>query len=172
MEIYKDIEGYEGLYQVSNLGNVKSLGNDKKRKEKILKPNKNNRGYLYVGLCKQGKIKMCKIHRLVAKAFIPNPNNYEEINHLNESKIDNRASNLEWCDHKYNINYGTHNQRSAASRKNNKKQGEQVLCLETGKIYPSIMEVERQTGFAHSNISKVCNGKLKQAYGFHWKYVS
>lgn len=172
MEIYKDIEGYEGLYQVSNLGNVKSLGNGKKRKEKVLKPAKNNRGYLYVCLCNQEIRKIYKIHRLVAEAFVPNPNNLPEVNHKDENKTNNTDNNLEWCDHKYNINYGTHTERSAASRINHLKQSKQVMCLETGVIYPSTSEVEREFGFSRSNISNVCNGKSKTCGGFHWKYVS
>ena len=161
MEIYKDIEGYKG-YKISNYGNVKSLGNDKTRKEKILKPAKDKDGYLYVGLCKQGKIKMCKVHRLVAQTFIPNPNDLPQVNHKDEDKINNHVTNLEWCTNEYNINYGTRNQRTS----------KQVICLETGVIYYSLKEVQRQLGFAQSAISNACNGKYKQAYGYTWKYVS
>ena len=172
MEIYKDIAGYEELYKISNHGNVKSLGNGKSRKEKVLKPIKLKNGYLRVDLPKQGKHKLYFIHRLVAEAFIPNPNNLPIINHKDENPLNNNVSNLEWCTYEYNNNYGTRTERSAASRRNNKKQSKQVLCLETGVVYPSTSEVERQLGFAHSNISQCCNGKYKQAYGFHWKYVS
>lgn len=162
MEIWKDISEYDGLYKVSNLGRVKSLGNDKKRKEKILKPIKYNCGYLIVGLSKQGKRKLYLVHRLVAEAFIDNPNNFRELNHIDEDKTNNCVSNLEWCDRKYNINYGTRNEKIS----------KRVLCVETNKIYPSTNEVQRQLGFANSHISSACNGKLKQAYGFHWRYVS
>ena len=172
IEIFKDVKGYEGLYQISNVGNVKSLGNDKTKKEKILKPAKNHKGYLFVGLCKQGKQKNHYIHRLVAQAFIDNPNNLEQINHKNEIKTDNRVENLEWCTPKQNNNYGTHNQRSAANRINHPKRSKQVLCVETGKVYPSAHQVERELGFAKSNIVNVCNGKLKQAYSYTWRYVS
>lgn len=161
-EEYKDIEGYEGLYQVSNLGNVKSLDNDKERKDKILKPAKLKNGYLQVTLCKEGKRKIYKIHRLVAQTFIENPNNLPQINHKDEDKTNNHITNLEFCDRKYNCNYGTRNE----------KLSKQVICLETGVVYPSTMEVQRQLGFTHSTISKCCTGKYKQAYGFHWKYVS
>lgn len=166
MEIYKEIEGYEGIYQVSNYGNVKSLGNDKTRKEKVLKPQKHNYGYLMVSLNKQGKHKLHFVHRLVAEAFIDNPNNYEEVNHKDEDKTNNSVINLEWCTRLYNHNYGTINQRIAESR------SKPVICLETGKIYPSLKEVQRQLGFSQGNISNVCNGKQQTAYGFHWKYVS
>lgn len=164
MEIWKDIEGYEG-YQISNMGNVKSLGNDKAKKEKILKPAKHRCGYLKVNLCKQGKTKTHLIHRLVALHFIQNPNNLPFINHRDEDKTNNAVQNLEWVTPKQNINYGTRNQRVA------EKLSKQVLCVETNKIYPSVNEVERQLGFSNGNIVNVCKGKFKTAYGFHWKYV-
>ena len=164
MEIFKDIEGYEN-YQVSNYGSVKSLGNGKTRKEKVLKPTKNKDGYLRVGLCKQGKRKMYLVHRLVTSAFIENPNNYEEVNHKDEDKTNNKVENLEWCDHKYNINYGTRTEKIS------KKISKQVMCVETGVVYSSTMEVERQLGYFQTYIASVCNGKHKTAYKFHWCYV-
>ena len=168
VEIYKDIEGYEQLYQISNQGTVKSFGNGNSNnsKERILKPAKDKDGYLYVCLSKQGKRKYYRVHRLVCQAFISNPNNLSFVNHRNEIKTDNRASNLEWCDCSYNINYGTRNQIVA------EKLSKQVLCVETGKIYTSAMEVQRHLGFDNSNISKCCNGRCKQAYGYTWKFVS
>lgn len=162
MEIYKDIEGYEQLYQISNYGNVKSL---KYNKEKILKPAKLKNGYLQVTLCKEEKRKQHYIHRLVGEAFIDNPNNYKQVNHKDENPANNNVSNLEWCTNEYNINYGTRNQRVA------EKTSKQVLCLETGVIYPSTQEVERQLGFLQCNISRCCTGKYKQAYGFHWSFL-
>jgi hypothetical protein len=176
MEIYKDIAGYENLYQVSNMGNIKSLGNGNSNnsnnsKEKTLKLSKNRDGYLKVDLCKEGKVKTYQVHRLVAEAFIENPNNLPQVNHRDEDKTNNASGNLEWCTPKQNINYGSHNQRSAASRINHPKRSKQVLCLETGKIYPSTMEVQRQLGFAQGYISMCCNGRCKQAYGFHWTFL-
>lgn len=165
IEIFKDIEGYEGLYQISNYGSVKSLGNGKTRKEKVLKPTKNKDGYLRVGLCKQGKRKMYLVHRLVTSAFIENPNNYEQINHRDEQKTNNHVTNLEWCTRSYNINYGTRTERATASL------SKQVMCIETGVVYSSTMEVERQLGYFQTYIASVCNGKNKTAYKFHWKYV-
>lgn len=159
VEVYKDINGYEGLYKVSNLGNVKSFHTGK---EKILKPNKNNCGYLQVDLYKEGKRKQHLVHRLVAMAFIDNPQNLEQINHRDENPTNNNVSNLEFCTAAYNNNYGTRIKRFC----------KQVLCLETGKVYPSTNEVERQLGFAHSYISKCCNGKRKTAYGYTWRYIS
>lgn len=110
-EVWKDIKGYEGLYQVSNLGKVKRLGNNKQMREKTLKERKGKGGYLQVLLCEKGAQKSKYVHQLVAFAFIPNPNNYKEINHKDENKINNSVENLEWCNHKYNCNYGTRNKR-------------------------------------------------------------
>lgn len=149
-EIYKDIEGYEGLYQVSNYGNVKSLIS-----KKVLKPLE-VKGYLQIGLHKDKKKKLYKIHRLVADTFLDNPNKYEEVNHIDEDKTNNNVTNLEWCTHFYNINYS---------------QSKKVMCIETGLIYTSTMEVERVLGFSRQNISSTCKGKYKTMYGFHWKYV-
>lgn len=161
IEIFKDIQGYEG-YQISNLGNVKSL---KFGKERILKPAKNHKGYLYVVLSKQGKGKSYLIHRLVTKAFIPNPQNLPQVNHKDENKNNNIVDNLEWCTNEYNHNYGTRNQRVGESK------SKPVLCIETGKIYPSTIEVQRQLDFNRSHIADVCNGKRKTCGGFHWRYV-
>ena len=115
MEEWRDIKGYEGLYQVSNEGRIKSLERIANRsdgkveilKEKIRKLTKDKDGYLCVPLVKELKRKFCKVHRLVAKAFIDNPDNLPEINHKDECKSNNSVENLEWCDRKYNTNYGT-----------------------------------------------------------------
>ena len=120
-EIWKDIEGYEGRYQISNRGNVKSLNYNHNGKEKILKPIINNKhGYAYVGLHLEGKTKNYYIHRLVAIAFIPNPDNLPEVNHRDENKENNTVENLEWCDRAYNCNYGTHNKRISDTKKGKK----------------------------------------------------
>lgn len=110
-EIFVDIEGYEGLYQVSNLGRVKSLNYNHTNQEKIIKFGENKDGYLLVSLCKNGKSKTCKVHRLVANAFLENLNNLPQVNHIDENKTNNIVSNLEWCDAKYNNTYGTCQQR-------------------------------------------------------------
>ena len=115
-EEWRDIEGYEGLYQVSSYGRVKSLRNNKgNTREKIRKQGKNNKGYLLVNLCKKGIIKKIQVHRLVAIAFIPNPNGYPTVNHNNEIKTDNRVSNLCWMDYSQQQRYGTAQQRRVAS---------------------------------------------------------
>ncbi len=116
-EVWKDIAGYEGIYKVSNLGNIKSF---RKNKETVLKPYTTSQGYKQARLFKDGKSKGFFVHRLVAQAFLPNPESLPCINHKNEVKDDNRLENLEWCSYKYNSNYGTSKQRiSSANRKEN-----------------------------------------------------
>lgn len=177
MEIWKDIDGYEGDYMVSNWGNVKSLERldslGHLRKERILKPLKNTKGYLFVVLCKDGKMKTFKAHRLVAEAFLDNPDNLPQVNHKNEIKDDNRVENLEWCSAKYNTNYGTCQQRRAEKRRNDKRSKTVYQYTLDGKFiaeYPSTQEVERQTGYANQHISACCNGKRKTSYGYIWCY--
>ena len=119
-EIWKPVVGYEGLYEVSSYGRVKSLDRYVKysdgriylHKGKVLSLAKDKNGYFVVSLYFNGKHNTIKVHRLVAQAFIPNPDNLPEVNHLDEDKTNNRVENLEWCDHKYNMNYGTRNIRS------------------------------------------------------------
>ena len=172
--MWKNIKGYEGLYQVSDEGEVRSLGNNESRKEKILKPAYRGNGYLFVSLCKNGKKKMFSIHRLVAEAFLPNSNNLPEINHKDENKANNCASNLEWCDRKYNVNYGTGKKRSAEKRTNNEKTSKSVKQFDLQGNYirefPSISEVQRRLGYSFQNISSACLGKYNQAYGYRWSY--
>lgn len=120
-EEWKDIPGYEGLYQVSNTGKIKGLPRvtmqNQILKERILIPGVINNGYLQITLHKNGEHKNFLVHRLVANAFIPNPKNLPEVNHKDEDKANCNADNLEWCTRKYNLNYGTRNQRSAESRR-------------------------------------------------------
>lgn len=167
-EVWKDIKGYEGLYQISNLGRVKSLsrivvfrGRERLQKETILREATSRKGYSLVSLQKEGTAKTQKVHRLVAKAFIPNQQNYPQVNHKDENKKNNCVDNLEWCDCKYNNNYGL--RTSKISKK--------VLQIETGIIYPSVSEAHRKTKIDTANISGVCLGKIKTAGGYHWKYV-
>lgn len=170
MEEWKDIEGYEGLYQVSNLGRVKSLGNGSSNnsKERILKSYKNNNGYLRVFLCKEQIRKIYLVHRLVASAFIPNTDNLPQVNHIDEDKTNNRVDNLEWCDIKYNSNYGSRNIK--VSKANSipilqfSKTGEFI------KKWESATQVERELGFNNGNIISCCKEKLKLAYGYKWGY--
>lgn len=127
MEEWKSIPGYEGLYEVSSYGRVKSLDRYVKvksksyrlQKGKMLSPIKNKYGYLQVFLCCNGKYKIISVHRLVAEAFIPNPDNLPIINHLDEDKSNNRVENLEWCSHRYNSNYnGVLKKRSQRMKEN------------------------------------------------------
>lgn len=166
MEIWKDIEGYEGLYQISNMGRIKSLGNGSSNnsKEKILKSSKDRGGYLRVDLYKNGKGKALTIHRLVAIAFLPNPDNLPEINHKDENPQNNCVSNLEWCNRSYNINYGTRTEKTQKPILQFSKTGEFV------RKWDGIREVERELGLSHSHISKCCKGKLKSVGGFKWCY--
>ena len=172
-EEWRDVVGYEGLYQVSNQGRVKSLERKdclgRTVKERILKPGVVGSGYLMISLCTGGKQKMFSVHRLVCQAFHENPDNKSDVNHINEDKTDNRACNLEWSTRKENINHGTHNERMAKTQ--SKPVGQYTLDGELVKIWPSAMEAQRQAGFYCSNICKSANGKCKQAYGFIWKYV-
>lgn len=161
-----------GLYQVSNLGRVKSLNYRHSSKEHIL-ATMNCRGYMKVGLSKASNVKMYHIHRLVAEVFIPNPNDLPEVNHKDENKLNNCVDNLEWCGHKYNSNYGTRAKRLSISHINHSNFSKQVLCVETGVIYPSAHEAGRQTGLDFSEIARVCRGyrNRKTAGGYHWKYT-
>ena len=105
MEEWRSIDGYGGLYEVSNFGNVRSLGNERAKKTKLIKPILQNNGYLSVCLSKSGQRVIHSIHRLVATAFIPNAENKPVVNHINCDKFDNRASNLEWCTQKENVKH-------------------------------------------------------------------
>ena len=182
-EIWKDIEGFEGLYQVSNLGRVKSLGNGNSgnSKERILKARKDKYGYLLVHLYKDGKEKHFTVHRLVAKVFIPNPHNLPQVNHKDENKqnnfvwvnedgsVDFEKSNLEWCDGKYNINYGSHNQRSA--EKHCKPVIATVITTGEKECYPSTCEAGRKLHYGISHICDALNGRRKTACERTWQYV-
>ena len=161
MEEWRDIKGYEGLYMVSNLGKVKSLNYRRTGKEKILKGVDNGHGYLYVNLFKDGKGKQCRINRLVAQAFISNPDNLPEVNHKDENRTNNCAENLEWCSRQYNIEYSF----AKAIIGIDKVSG---LIME----FPSAYEASRQTGINRGHICACCNGKgYKSAGGFYWIYA-
>lgn len=168
-EEWQNIDGYDD-YQVSNWGRVKSL---KYGKERLLNTPKTWDGYLQVGLYKDGKSKIFKVHRLVANKFIPNPSNLPCINHKDECKTNNHVENLEWCDTNYNDNHGTRNERIADKMTNGKLS--KIVCQYTldGEFiaeYPSTMEVERRLGYSNGNISNCCLGRLKTAYGYIWSY--
>ena len=174
-EIWKDIEGYEGIYQVSNLGRIKRLAYDvtikmsngreyvRHQKEMIIKtyPDSGNR-YMIADLHK-GKPKEHRlIHRLVAKAFVPNPDNLPEVNHKDENKRNNRADNLEWCNREYNAQYG----KSANTVEQIDIHGNVVAT------YNSVRAAERATGIVHESISSVCRKQSMRykAGGYRWRY--
>ena len=176
-EIWKDIEGYEGLYQVSNMGNVKSLGRYRKTKhngvawlkEKIMKPKIGKNGYYEISLMKNGKHKSHIIHRLVAKAFIPNPENKPCIDHINTNRFDNRIENLRWCTQKENLN----NPISVEKQQNDPKKSKPILVIKKGEIvmfFPSASEAGRK-GFTLSSVTECARGEKKHHKGYQWQYV-
>ena len=170
-ERWKDIEGYEGLYQISDYGRVKSL---RRKKPIIMRAHEDLKHYLDAPLSVNGIEKNCRLHRLVAKAFIPNPDNLPRINHIDCNKHNNYILNLEWCDNGYN-------QRHAFAHKLNtrKKLGEspkaKKVCqlTENGeiiKVWDSIARIELEKGWSSGSICMACNGKYKKAYGYKWRY--
>ena len=165
MEEWRPVVGYEGLYEVSNMGNVKSLNYRRTGKEGILKASKTGNGYQKVQLFKDGKGKFYKVHQLVATAFCENPHGFKEVNHIDEDKTNNCADNLEFCSRSYNINYGTRNQKTSKP----------VISIDkrTGLIleFVSSKEASRQTDIDQSHITACCKGKRKSAGGFAWYYT-
>ena len=163
-EEFRDIKGYEELYQVSNYGRVKSLygynGLKHYFRVKILKTLNNGKDYLSVSLTKNKKISYLKIHRLVANEFIPNPNNYSCINHKDCNRTNNMVYNLEWCSLQYNNEY-SHNIPVLQKDINNK----------LIKEWESITKAAIALGIQKSNISYVCKGKREKTGGFKWEYV-
>lgn len=199
-ELWKDIEGYEGYYQVSSLGRVKSLdridATGRKLKGRILKPTltipskKYKDGYFTVALSIGGKIKRHKVHRLVAKAFIPNPNNFPEVNHKDENKINNNINNLEWCNKIYNCNYGTRNERANKtkeqkhsdnkkiikinnSNKTNKKKP--ILAIKKDKCsfiyFESISQAGNVLNICKKSISNYCKRDNISFKGYYFYYI-
>lgn len=183
-EIWKDIADYEGYYQISNLGRVRSVdryiynvsnfGDNKISfyKGKILRPSKRRKGYLGISLTKKNKQRSFLIHRLVAQAFIPNSNNLPQVNHIDEDKTNNQVCNLEWCDNKYNINYGNCIANMSKTRTNNMHNQKPVICIETGIIYANSNDAQRKTNVYARNIRKNCDGVYKSAGKLHWGWVS
>lgn len=160
-EVWRDIQGYEGIYEVSNYGNIRSL---KYGKFKYLKPRKDGNGYFQVILCKNGQKKEYRVHRLVAMAFIDNPSNLPQINHKDEDKTNNKASNLEWCTNKYNKRYSC---------------GKKVIGINPKDDFIIVMGATRDgesLGFSNGNISAAANGKFNKKgnhtyKGLNWYYI-
>lgn len=165
MEKWLSIKGYENLYEVSSEGRVRSLHNRFKTKSDILKPSIGSRGYLLVTLCKDKKQTSFNIHKLVANAFLPNPNNYPCINHKDEVRTNNSVSNLEWCSYQYNNTYG--NRLAKASSKRSCR----VMCVETGIVYKSQAQAAAETQAQQAHISDCCRGKRKSVNNLHFCYA-
>lgn len=180
-EIWKDIKNYEGLYQISNYGRVKSLPKKlnnhtgfKITKEMILKPRINKKGYVKYALYKNRKQKNISAHRLVAEAFIPNPENKPQVNHISGIKTDNNVSNLEWCTNSENqihaFKMGLQKRRKGKNNITSKKVVQYDLNNNFIKEYYGVKEASEKIGIHPSNIYKCCRGEKKQTKGFVFKY--
>lgn len=180
MEIWKDIQGYEGLYQVSNYGKVRSLHyrHTDEIKELFLKPH--NRGYLQVELHKNGKRRMFTVHRLVALAFVDGFSESREVNHIDENKHNNRAENLEWVSTSENVLHSVSHRKKVESRNYPKFHARSDKCkvvqlsLDGVPIrqWDSTIEVKQELGYSDWSIKQCCRGKRKTAYGYMWQYVT
>lgn len=162
-ERFKVIEGFP-QYKISDKGNVFSI-----KYGRLLKPYKHKDGYLFIDLYDNKKFPK-SIHRLVAEAFLPNPNNYDQVNHKDENKTNNCISNLEWCTHQYNNNYGTRNRRIGNAHKIKilqfTKEGNLI------KEWDSMIEACKEYNISKSLMSECCNGKYNTAKGYVWKKAS
>jgi len=171
-EEWRPVEGYEGLYEVSNLGRVKSLHPRNSGKIRALKVKRN--GYIAVTLSRNGKLKTVTVHQLVAQAFIPNPRNLKEVNHLNEIKSDNRSENLAWATRRENVLYGTRGENHSRTMKERGYFKVPVVCTTLDNMtsirYESLSAAAEGTGANISHISKCCRGKIRQTHGFQFKY--
>lgn len=186
IEIWKSLDflGYSE-YEISNFGRVKSLNYLRTKREEILKFGKAKNGYLQVLLCENKKQKCYKVHKLVALAFISNPENLPCINHKDENKENNHVSNLEFCTHKYNNNYGTRKERISEGNKGKKRTEESKQKIGDAskkpilqytldnvfiKEFDSATTADKDLKINQSSITKCCKGKLKTSGGYIWKY--
>ncbi len=174
-EQWKDVIGYEGLYEVSSLGRVRALGNggsNISRRRILYQHTDKRQGYKTVALYKGNGQKRISVHRLVAMAFIPNPLNKREVNHINEITGDNNVLNLQWATSKENSNYGLRNQKISIANKNGKQSKKVYQYDKNGnliKIWPSAMQCSRE-GFSQGCVSRCALGQRKTYKGFIWKY--
>lgn len=166
-EIWKPIPGWEGFYEISNLGQVKALNYKCLGVVKIIKQSTSCYGYKVVGLSKKGKTKQCFVHRLVALAFVPNPCQYPIVNHKDENKVNNNAENLEWCTNKYNLSYGTARERMVRNKR--KRVFQYDLDCNLVKVFCSISEAAKATGLCRAHIGACYRGKNRTHGGFFWR---
>lgn len=181
MEIWKDIEGYNGRFQVSNLGRIKTFNYKNTGVEKILKPKKHSKGYLHIQLMSGELNKTFTIHRLVAEAFIPNPENLPCVNHKDENKTNNNVDNLEWCDRKYNNNYSMKLHPERFVNKKSSDVYKRRLDLRVNqfdlngnliKTWDNSRTIQNETGMSDWSISECCRNKRHTAYGYIWQYAN
>ena len=165
-EVWKPVKGYEGLYEVSDMGHVRGL-----KSGKVLRPGNSGR-YDFVVLVKDGKRKDLYVHRIVANTFIPNPNGLLEVNHIDENKTNNCVQNLEWISHRENALHGTALERG--HRKLRKKVIQLTKDGQLVKEYESLLAVRKETGWHIGNISKCAKGnpEYPSAYGYTWRFAS
>jgi len=171
-EIWKEIVEFEGMYLVSNLGNVYSM-----KTKRIMKPYADKLGYKRLILRKDKKSLGRLIHRLVAEAFLDNPKCFPIINHKDEDPTNNHLSNLEWCDHRYNNNYGTARERGIANtdyvsigKANQIPVAQYTLDGIYVKLWDTAQDIKRVLKFDNSSIARCCRGEIKTSYGYIWKY--
>ncbi|HFI0937751.1 TPA: NUMOD4 domain-containing protein [Streptococcus suis] len=164
IEIWKDVRGYEGYYMVSNKGRVKSCYT-----KKILKQQLKKTGYLQVVLYKDRKPKSWLVHRLVGIAFIPNPENKEQVNHIDEDKTNNCLENLEWLSPDENANFGTRNYRFSSKIK--KRVIQMDLSGKVIKTFDSAIDAAKETGLKSQGIARAARGERKKYSGFKWKFL-
>ena len=180
---WKDIVGYENEYQINQFGEIRTLKDSPKlKKYDVLKPQISKRnGYVYQMLYKNGKEKLLRVHRLVAMAFLPNPNNLPQVNHKDGNKQNNSVDNLEWCEQSDNMKHAyknglqipSENQRKAIINTNKLKQ-KKVCQIKDGEIintFSGISEASRQTKISISCISRCCNLKRKSTNGYEWRFL-
>ena len=156
----KDIPGYEGLYRVTDDGQIFSV-----KRGIYMKQQSDKDGYCTVNLRKDGKYRKFFVHRLMALTYIPNPEGKETVNHINEIKNDNRLENLEWATRKEQTNHGTRTERAAASKM------KKVRCVETGEVFESAGAAAQSVDSWREHIVKVLKGRAKTHKGYHWEYA-
>jgi hypothetical protein len=180
--IWKDIKGYEGFYQVSNYGQVKSLERFRKSnrnsfsivRERIMKSKVDKYGYLAYSLCKDNKMSYFTSHRLVAIAFIPNTNNYNQVNHINGNKLDNSVSNLEWCDNQHNMRESFRLGLNKARKSKDNVLSKKVAKIKDGVIikeYYSLTDASVDNNVVKSAIGNCLKNRSKSCAGFEWSYI-